>query len=159
LNVSTVRKALAVSIITMMALPIVQASKTQNIEELFDLAAEYSRYDRTERRPEIVSRSDAAIRQEINNTKHLLVCGYYDHHSNTLIFSRSSKFIDPIHSKACKIHEIVHFLQDINGKDFSSCFKRKRLEAEAYFVQNRYLSKNDGQIINWTTQHHRWCKR
>jgi len=130
----------------MMALPI-QASKTQNIDELFDLAAEYSRYDKTERRPKIVSRSDAAIRQKINSKKHLLVCGYYDHHTDTLVFSRSSEFINPIHRKACQIHEAVHFLQDINGRDFSSCFSRRLLETEAYFVQNKYAPKGQRTVL------------
>jgi len=54
------------------------------------------------------------------------------------------------------VHELVHYLQDINDNGGTSCENINRREREAYYIQRKFLVQN-GILPAISTKQH-WCK-
>lgn len=73
------------------------------------------------------------------------VVGYYNHNINSIAIADESGpyMIDERFFEVVLFHELVHFLQYINGEDKQvSC--RNELEKDAYLLQNMYI-----EHMNW----------
>jgi len=61
--------------------------------------------------------------------------------------------IDNHYARSWRIHEFVHYLQDLAGRKLDTIFYHRLAEAEAYAVQNQYLKTKgkDPLIANQIT--------
>lgn len=62
----------------------------------------------------------------------------------------------PLKRMGWLVHEMVHALQDQAGMDLNDCATVSMAEAQAYAVQNRYLTSN-GHLPQVLTQAKGWC--
>jgi hypothetical protein len=84
----------------------------------------------------------AAIACESGCQAHGLLNGLFEPEHGIVLSHR----LDPIHdvrARAVLLHEIVHYLQEENGRftDRSACERHYLREREAYAVENRYLAR------------------
>ena len=110
---------------------------------LFKVAVVMSPYDwpTGASMPEIYWPNDSGYVEVTGSHSHT---GGYAHYRNGVIYmneqcTRKATVNSPL-CKAVIVHEIVHYLQDLNGKlDLTSCEAIERNERETYLVQHRYL--------------------
>lgn len=74
------------------------------------------------------------------------VVAWYDDHGTIYLDDRISDLEDPI-VRSVIVHELVHYLQDLNGKyDPSKCEDQLAGEREAYAIQRTYLNRIAGRF-------------
>lgn len=68
--------------------------------------------------------------------------GYFDRGTRVIYISNDLQIKQTLVSQSYVIHELVHYLQFLNGEmnGKMECKKQQQLETEAYAVQNRFLS-------------------
>jgi hypothetical protein len=124
------------------------ALEKQQILNYIQFITEWSNYQYNQQPlPEIRTESDdmlliyaygdyAVAQAEYNGKKLRPVMAIYDHKKNELLVSQSLDLNNSTQSGPTLVHELVHYLQDINGKTaLYADDKLACLEGEAYDIQ------------------------
>jgi hypothetical protein len=117
------------------------------MEELFSLllgwAIVFSGYSIPDTLPEIIflkQREVSTLLCDSENACKYFVLGGYNPDTGKIIIDRRCNTKNDIYCKGLIVHEMVHYLQDINNKlDLKNCGRRRWAEAQAYYVQNKFL--------------------
>jgi hypothetical protein len=115
-------------------------SMPELVDSLLDTIARMSNY----RKPDIAPRVSKVSRAEIERTVCRGACPVKAYHlpeGGIFLDDNLNPETDLVH-RSILLHELVHFLQEVNGQyaSMDECGRWLEREREAYWLQNQYLS-------------------
>jgi len=115
------------------------------IAELAAWAAKLGGYMRPTGRPHVYPITPDEIRRGVCRNFNCSAIAFFNPANDGIYVDSRLRFREDVVAQSYLVHEIVHYLQHLNGKmgddsALQTCEQRMALEMEAYRVQNRFLA-------------------
>lgn len=108
-------------------------------------ASSLSTYAAPSMLPKILRIEDEELKRILCNGARCMAVAFFDDETQIIYINASLDLGESLASQSFVIHEIIHYLQYLDGKMSDknmACLARMRLEEEAYKVQNKFLAKS-----------------
>lgn len=112
------------------------------INSLMIWAVTLTSYEQPLKLPAVEAVSHQQLLQTLCDDQFCTAVAYYDTETRTIYFDERMELEQDQSARGFIVHEMVHFLQDINGElvpDEMSCEQRIEKEQQAYRVQQFFL--------------------
>ncbi len=133
------RRVILIILIMFLTLSITKRNETLEMIGYIENTSDYE-YDGSEL-PTVLSMSNKDVCTEIGVDYYPCnIAGFYDHQTNQIIIAQTATdgMIQEDFHDVVLIHELVHFLQFINGY-YDSVPCRRALERDAFAIQDAYI--------------------
>lgn len=115
------------------------------IAEFMEWAAKLGGYMRPMGRPHVYTITPDEIRRGVCHNFNCSAVAFFNPATDTIHVDERLRLKDDVVAQSFLVHEIVHYLQHLNGRmgddaALQSCEQRMALEMEAYRVQNSFLA-------------------
>jgi hypothetical protein len=115
------------------------------INSLMIWAVTLTSYEQPLKLPAVEAVSHQQLLQTLCDDQFCTAVAYYDTETRTIYFDERMELEQDQSARGFIVHEMVHFLQDINGElvpDEMSCEQRIEKEQQAYRVQQFFLREH-----------------
>ena len=115
------------------------------INSLMVWAVTLTSYEQPLKLPTVEAVSHQQLLQTLCDDQFCTAVAYYDTETRTIYFDERMELEQDQSARGFIVHEMVHFLQDINGElvpDEMSCEQRIEKEQQAYRVQQFFLREH-----------------
>ncbi len=115
------------------------------INSLMVWAVTLTSYEQPLKLPTVEAVSHQQLLQTLCDDQFCTAVAYYDTETRTIYFDERMELEQDQSTRGFIVHEMVHFLQDINGElvpDEMSCEQRIEKEQQAYRVQQFFLREH-----------------
>ncbi|WP_292756266.1 hypothetical protein [Methylophaga sp. UBA2689] len=115
------------------------------INSLMVWAVTLTSYEQPLKLPAVEAVSHQQLLQTLCDDQFCTAVAYYDTETRTIYFDERMELEQDQSARGFIVHEMVHFLQDINGElvpDEMSCEQRIEKEQQAYRVQQFFLREH-----------------
>ncbi len=109
---------------------------------LLAFAAQYGGYETPEKCPEIEQVSKSTLQEYVCPERNCPVAGLYIYGEKRLLLDETQN-VETLYPRSIFIHELVHYLQDLNREtEVKTCHAQLLREKVAFYVQEQYLRAN-----------------
>jgi len=109
---------------------------------LLAFAAQMGGYDYPEVCPALEQAPKETLREYVCPTQTCPVAGVYVYEEKRLLIEETLE-VDNVFTRSVIVHELVHYLQDLNGEaEDKECEAHLLRERVAFFVQEKFLRAN-----------------